>query len=85
MGVDAIYTLCILEDDQNQVGLGHTPQRQLEYSVPTVTDIIQSEPYWCHGFIPSLAPLPPPHSLPRTPAYYLLTVTFSSPLPPAIL
>ena len=85
MGIDAIFKLRILEDDQIQVGLGHTPQRQLEYSVPTVTDIIQSEPYWCLGFVPSLAPLPPPRSLPRNPAHYLLTVTFSPPLPPATL
>ena len=85
IGVDAIYKLRILEDDQIQFGLGHTPQRQLEYSVPTVTDIIQSEPYWCLGFVPSLAPLPPPHILPRNPAHYLLTVTFSPPLPPATL
>ena len=85
IGVDAIYKLRILEDDQVQVGLGHPPQRQLEYSVPTVTDIIQSEPYWCLVLFPSLSPLPPPHSLPRTPATYLLTVTITLPLPAAIL
>ena len=85
MGVDAICKLYILEDEHIQVGLGHLPQRQLEYSVPTVTDIIQSEPYWCLGFVPSLAPPAPPRSLPHTPAHYLLTFTNSPPIHPAIL
>ena len=84
-GVDAICYLHILDYDQIQVGLGHPPQLKLEYSVPTVTYIIQYEPYWCLGFVPPLAPFPSPQSFTCTPAHYIPTMTFSPPLPPTII
>ena len=84
-GVDTIYKLRILENKQFQIGLYHPPQIRLDYSVPTITYIIRSEPYWYIGFSPSLALIPPPRSLPRTPAHSLPTVSFYPPIPTGIL
>ena len=75
--VDTTCKLCILDNSQVQVGLGHLPQHQLDYSALTITDIIRSEPYWCLDFVPSLTPLLPLCSLPHNTVHSLITVTFS--------
>ena len=43
-GVDAVSDLCLLEDSQVHVGLGHPPQRQLQSPVTTVTDLVGAAP-----------------------------------------
>ena len=85
VGVYYKRKIYFLEDSQFQVGMVHPPHLLLESSATAILYVIGFVTNRRPGFVPSLAPLPPPRCLPRTTAHYLSTETFSPPVPPATL
>ena len=67
--VDSVCYLCFLEDYQVHVSLGHPPQRRLQSSVTTVTDVVGAEP---NRHLTS-------RSTPSTPTHPLPTDAFLTP------
>ena len=69
--VDSVRQLSILKYYQVHIVLGHPFQRQLQSSIPAVTDIVGAKMYW----------LPPPRRTPSTPVNPLPTQPFRPPPP----
>ena len=73
-GVDSVCYICLLEDAQVHVGLGHPPQRRLQSPVTTVTDVVGAKPN----------PHFPPHKTPSTLTHPLPSDAFLTLAPNAI-
>ena len=74
VGADSICYLCLMEDAQVHVGLGHIPQCRLWSPVTAVTDVVGAEPNRCL----------PPRRTPSTLTHPPPTDAFLTPDPAAL-